>query len=147
LLPPAKGSRCGNWVSELKRVDLAPRLLRDFGGNGADPPSPPSGAGYRYLLSILEAEFSLTQALDQPVTGRIFFEEVIRELDIGRPVITIPSSQWCRTCASIPAWAMGGRKSVPLDPAAVASYDAVLIVTDHDCVELREPRQECASHR
>ncbi len=43
-------------------------------------------AGYRYQLSILQAEFSLTQVLDQPVTGRIFFEEVIREnLDIGRP--------------------------------------------------------------
>jgi hypothetical protein len=42
--------------------------------------------GYRYDLSILQAEFSLTQVLDQPVNGRIFFEEVIREnLDIGRP--------------------------------------------------------------
>jgi len=44
-------------------------------------------AGYRYDLSILQAEFSLTQVLDRPVTGRVFFEEVIREnLDIGRPV-------------------------------------------------------------
>jgi hypothetical protein len=43
-------------------------------------------AGYRYDLSILQAEFSLTQVLDRPVTGRVFFEEVIREnLDIGRP--------------------------------------------------------------
>jgi hypothetical protein len=43
-------------------------------------------AGYRYHLSILQAEFSLTQVLDRPVTGRIFFEEVIREnLDLGRP--------------------------------------------------------------
>src|SRR3954452_20218883 len=43
-------------------------------------------AGYRYDLSILQAEFSLTQVLDRPVTGRTFFEEVIREnLDIGRP--------------------------------------------------------------
>jgi hypothetical protein len=43
-------------------------------------------AGYRYEMSILQAEFSLTQVLDRPVTGRIFFEEVIREnLDIGRP--------------------------------------------------------------
>jgi hypothetical protein len=42
--------------------------------------------GIRYDLSILQAEFSLTQVLDQPVTGRVFFEEVIREnLDIGRP--------------------------------------------------------------
>ena len=43
-------------------------------------------AGYRYDLSILQAEFSLTQVLDRPLTGRMFFEEVIREnLDIGRP--------------------------------------------------------------
>jgi hypothetical protein len=43
-------------------------------------------AGYRYQLSILQAEFSLTQTLDRPVTGRVFFEQVIRDnLDIGRP--------------------------------------------------------------
>jgi hypothetical protein len=43
-------------------------------------------AGYRYELSILQAEFSLTQMLDQPVSGRIFFEQVIRDnLDLGRP--------------------------------------------------------------
>ena len=43
-------------------------------------------AGYRYQLSILQAEFSLTQMLDAPVTGRVFFEQVIRDnLDIGRP--------------------------------------------------------------
>jgi hypothetical protein len=43
-------------------------------------------AGYRYELSILQAEFSLTQVLDQPVSGRIFFEHVIRDnLDAGRP--------------------------------------------------------------
>jgi hypothetical protein len=43
-------------------------------------------AGYRYEVSILQAEFALTQVLDRPQTGRIFFEEVIREnLDIGRP--------------------------------------------------------------
>jgi hypothetical protein len=43
-------------------------------------------AGYRYQVSILQAEFSLTQVLDRPVTGRVFFEEVIREnLDLGRP--------------------------------------------------------------
>jgi hypothetical protein len=43
-------------------------------------------AGYRYDVSILQAEFSLTQVLDRPQTGRVFFEEIIREnLDIGRP--------------------------------------------------------------
>ena len=43
-------------------------------------------AGYRYDISILQSEFALTQVLDQPINGRIFFEQVIREnLDIGRP--------------------------------------------------------------
>ena len=43
-------------------------------------------AGYRYQLSVLQAEFSLTQILDRPLSGRIFFEEIIREnLDLGRP--------------------------------------------------------------
>jgi hypothetical protein len=43
-------------------------------------------AGYRYHLSILQAEFALTQVLDRPLTGRCFFEEVMREnLDLGRP--------------------------------------------------------------
>ena len=43
-------------------------------------------AGYRYELSVLQAEFSLTQVLDRPLYGRVFFEEVIREnLDLGRP--------------------------------------------------------------
>ncbi|WP_244949083.1 chromosomal replication initiator protein DnaA [Mycolicibacterium doricum] len=43
-------------------------------------------AGYRYELSILQAEFSLTQMLDRPVSGRIFFEQVLHDnLDIGRP--------------------------------------------------------------
>ncbi len=50
-------------------------------------------AGYQYDLSILQAEFSLTQVLDRPVTGRIFFEDVIREnLDLGRPdQVQLPS--------------------------------------------------------
>ena len=43
-------------------------------------------AGYRYELSILQAEFSLTQMLDRPVSGRIFFDQVLHDnLDIGRP--------------------------------------------------------------
>ena len=43
-------------------------------------------AGYRYELSILQAEFSLTQVLDRPQSGRVFFEQLIREnLDLGRP--------------------------------------------------------------
>src|SRR5439155_16273133 len=43
-------------------------------------------AGYRYDISILQAEFSLTQVLDRPAHGRLFLEQVIREnLDLGRP--------------------------------------------------------------
>jgi len=43
-------------------------------------------AGYTPRLSIWQMEFSLTQVMDQPVHGREFFEEVIREnLDLGRP--------------------------------------------------------------
>lgn len=43
-------------------------------------------AGYRYELSILQAEFSLTQVWDRGLNGRCFFEEVIREnIDLGRP--------------------------------------------------------------
>lgn len=43
-------------------------------------------AGYRYALSILQAEFSLTQVLDRPLSGRLLFEDLIREnLDLGRP--------------------------------------------------------------
>lgn len=45
-----------------------------------------TAAGYRYEVSVLQAEFSLTQVLDKPVTGRIFFEQLIRDnLDLGRP--------------------------------------------------------------
>jgi hypothetical protein len=43
-------------------------------------------AGYRYEVAMTQVEFALTQVVDRPVSGRIFFEEVIREnLDLGRP--------------------------------------------------------------
>jgi hypothetical protein len=53
-------------------------------------PSPCSkadqAAGYRYDMSVLQAEFSLTQVLDRPLSGRIFFDQVIHDnLAIGRP--------------------------------------------------------------
>ena len=42
--------------------------------------------GFRYDISILQAEFSLTQVLDRPLAGRVFFDDVIRHnLDLGRP--------------------------------------------------------------
>lgn len=62
-------------------------LLRKWLAIVPHPFSPKdAAAGYRYDISILQAEFSLTQMLDRPVTGRIFFEQVIRDnLDLGRP--------------------------------------------------------------
>jgi hypothetical protein len=43
-------------------------------------------AGYRYEIAVWQAEFSLTQVLDRPISGRVFFEQVIRDnLDAGRP--------------------------------------------------------------
>ena len=39
-----------------------------------------------FNISILQAEFSLTQVVDRPLSGRVFFEQVIRDnLDVGRP--------------------------------------------------------------
>ena len=43
-------------------------------------------AGFRYRISILQAEFARTQVFDRPLSGRQLFEEVIREnIDLGRP--------------------------------------------------------------
>jgi hypothetical protein len=43
-------------------------------------------ADYRWQLSVQQVEFSTTMALDRPVSGRIFFEQLIRDnIDIGRP--------------------------------------------------------------
>ncbi|MEA2095014.1 MAG: hypothetical protein U9P11_10705, partial [Pseudomonadota bacterium] len=43
-------------------------------------------AGFRYQISIHQAEFARTQVFDRPLSGRQLFEEVIREnIDLGRP--------------------------------------------------------------
>ena len=66
------------------RID---RLLRKWLGRLPHPFSAADRrAGYRYDISVLQAEFSLTQMLDRPSSGRAFFETVIAEnLDVGRP--------------------------------------------------------------
>ena len=79
---PAVQAIC-DGLDEDKITALAARLL-------AMLPYPftadDTAAGYRYELSVLQAEFSLTQMLDAPVTGRIFFDQLIRDnLDLGRP--------------------------------------------------------------
>jgi hypothetical protein len=80
---PKLAQRLCDGLSAAKIDQLLRKWLRRL-----PHPFPPCdrAAGYRYQMSIRQAEFSLTQVLDQPVTCRIFFEEVIREnLDIGRP--------------------------------------------------------------
>ena len=61
----------------------APRIDRFFRKWLARLPHPYSAqdraAGYRYDLSIWQAEFSLTQIWDRADHGRAFFEELIRE--------------------------------------------------------------------
>lgn len=66
------------------KIDM---LLRKWLARLPHPyPAQDRAAGYRYQLSIWQIEMSLTQVLDRPVSGRIFFEDVIREnLDLGRP--------------------------------------------------------------
>ena len=62
-------------------------LLREWLGRLPHPfTGKDRAAGYHHEVSILQAESSLTQVLDRPLSGRVFFEEVIREnLDLGRP--------------------------------------------------------------
>lgn len=69
---------------DAQKIDA---LLRKWLARLPHPFTPQDrAAGYRYDVSILQAEFALTQVLDRTVAGRIFFEEVIREnLDLGRP--------------------------------------------------------------
>ena len=67
--------------------ELIDGLLRKWLAILPHPFSPADrAAGYRYEVSIWQAEFSLTQVLDRPVSGRVFFEQLLRDnLDIGRP--------------------------------------------------------------
>ncbi len=67
--------------------DTIDALLRKWLARLPHPFTPADrAAGYRYEPSVLQAEFSLTQVHDKPVSGRIFFEQTIRDnLDIGRP--------------------------------------------------------------
>jgi DNA-binding HxlR family transcriptional regulator len=80
---PAKLQKVCDGLSAEKIERLARKWLRRL----PHPFEPRDRrAGYRYELSMIQTEFSLTQVLDRPVHGRLFFEQVIREnLDIGRP--------------------------------------------------------------
>jgi hypothetical protein len=66
------------------KIDALARKWLDILPNPYSPAD--QAAGYRYDISVLQAEFSLTQVLDRPLSGRIFFDQVIHDnLAIGRP--------------------------------------------------------------
>jgi hypothetical protein len=72
---PARLQALGDGLSAAK----IEALLRKWLARLPHPYAPRDRrAGYRYQLSILQAEFSLTQVLDRPLTGRVFFEGLFR---------------------------------------------------------------------
>jgi hypothetical protein len=79
----ARMQKLADALDEKKLDALARRWFRRL----PHPfPDRDRAADFRYEVSILQAEFALTQVFDRPLTGRIFFEQVIREnLDLGRP--------------------------------------------------------------
>jgi hypothetical protein len=99
---PGPGSGSPRWTTGSPRWTMCPRFRRSairwmrakIGALArkwlAILPDPCSAAGqaagYRYDISVLQAEFSLTQVLDKPLSGRVFFGQVIHDnLAIGRP--------------------------------------------------------------
>lgn len=80
---PERLQQLCNALDETKIVEVVGKWLERL----PHPFRPQDqAAGYGYALSILQAEFSLTQVFDRPRTGRQFFEEIIREnIDLGRP--------------------------------------------------------------
>lgn len=88
-----------NGLLSCEQPALAQRLADGFGENKIERflrkwlkalphpfPAADRKAGYRYQISIWQAEFALTQVWERPVHGREFFEQVIREnIDLGRP--------------------------------------------------------------
>jgi DNA-binding transcriptional ArsR family regulator len=86
ILTCADPTRAQQICDELS-ADRIDTLLRKWLARLPHPFTPSDRkAGARYDLSILQAEFSLTQVLDRPLSGRILFEQIIREnIDIGRP--------------------------------------------------------------
>jgi hypothetical protein len=91
--------RAGQRVPRRRRPQGAARICDRLSGAKIDAllrkwlailPHPSSAAdrraGYRFQMSLLQTEFSLTQVLDRSDSGRIFLEQVIRDnLYLGRP--------------------------------------------------------------
>ena len=92
----SRGTRSKRWPAKWLRISPHPFSRKD------------RQAGYRYEVSILQAEFALTQVLDRSLSGRVFFEDVIRQnLDLGRPDhvglildrrVSRRTRRWCGRC-------------------------------------------------
>lgn len=76
-----------------KWLAIAPRPL-----SAAD-----RAAEYDYQLSVLQAEFSLTQVLDAPLTGRLFFEQSSARTSTWAGPTRSRSSSVGASCAAAPA--------------------------------------------
>jgi len=90
--------RLDNGILSCENVDRLKELCAELGEPQIDavfrkwlarlphPLSQPLQQIYSYDMSIVQAEFALTQVFDRPAAGRQFFEEIIRDhLDLGRP--------------------------------------------------------------
>jgi hypothetical protein len=70
---------------------LTPAQIRAFWQQWAQRlphpfPAKDRAAGFRYPLFMQQAEFARTHVFDRPLSGRLFFEQVLRDhLDLGRP--------------------------------------------------------------
>jgi len=80
---PARAQAIANGLDDRKIEALIAKWLKIL-------PQPLTAAdraaGYQHQFSILQAEFSLTQIFDRPLTGRQFFDQIIKDnLLVGLP--------------------------------------------------------------
>lgn len=68
-------------------ADKIRALWQKWAGRLPQPfPASDGAAGFRYELFVQQAEFARTQVFDRPLSGRLFFEQVLRDnLALGRP--------------------------------------------------------------
>jgi len=80
---PARMQAIANGLTDKK----IRKLIRKWFNHLPSPiPKEEKKKGIDYELSILQAELACTQVFDKPVSGRLFFENIIKEnLDLGRP--------------------------------------------------------------
>ncbi len=86
VLTCADPARLQQILDDLNETRIE-RMVRKWFARLPHPFTPEDrAAGFRYQISILQAEFARTQVFDRPLCGRQLFEEVIREnIDLGRP--------------------------------------------------------------